>query len=104
LFLFGRLKVRKHLIHAKLYHIINHPWKVHLEESRTLFYARVGVHFDHPDIEVLVDDEVIAKHLKARPPLVRVHDLPCCIDAPSDQALYFRDYVVSDRNLMVVVG
>ena len=91
MFLFGRLEIRKHLINAQFYHIINHTWKVHFEEGGALFNAGVGVHFDHPDIEVLVDDEVVAEHLKAGPPLVRVHDLSRRIDAPSDQAIYFRD-------------
>jgi hypothetical protein len=66
----------EHLVHREEEGVVEHAGEEFLEDRRGLFDAWVGVDLNEPRVAVLIEHEVIAKHLKAKAAFLLVDFLP----------------------------
>ena len=85
-------------------HVLDHPGEENLEELAGLLDAGVRVDLDEPDVEVLVEDEVVAEELEGVLPLVGVDLLADRVHGLHDQLLDLGEHVPVDRDPAVRVG
>lgn len=64
--------MRIKLINGNFESVVEHPGEEDLKQLRAFFDARIGIDFDKPDVELLVDDVVVTENLEAVLALVRV--------------------------------
>ena len=76
--LYIRANGREDLVQSQFESIVKHPGQEFLEDIGRLLDAGVGIHFDQPQIEVVIDDIVVAENFEALLPFIRIQ-FPFCL-------------------------
>ena len=85
------LEVSEQGVDGELEHVINHAGEELFEQLRGLFDAWICVYLNEPYVHILVNNEVVAKQLKAVLPLGRVDGLFNCQKRSHNQLFYLKD-------------
>ena len=54
-----------------------HSWDQHMQKRTGFLDTGIGVHFDQPNMEILIDDEIITKDFKAIFPIILIESSFC---------------------------
>jgi hypothetical protein len=82
------LDLGEYLVDGQPEHVLDHSREVDFQQLTGLFNAGVGVHLDEPDVEVLVQDEVVAEELETGLTTEGVDLLTHRVHALDDQLLH----------------